>query len=77
MKRLIREKVFEKLLSENTTKTTRCLIEEIIKLSETDINPVSLFRTLHHTRYHLQVIQVENGVTAEMGKKCGRTATRY
>lgn len=44
------------------------LIEEIINLSETDKNPISLFRTLHHARFHLQAIKVENGLTVEMGK---------
>lgn len=73
MKRLIGKETFGMLLSENTTEATTSLIEEIINLSETDKNPISLFRTLHHTRFHLQAIKVENGLTAEMGKKMCRS----
>lgn len=77
MKRIIGQKVFEMLLSEKTTEATNSLIQEIIQLSEIDTNPAFLFRTLHHTKYHLQIIKADNNLTVEMGKKCIRTALCY
>ena len=58
------------LLSENTTKATACLIREILKLVETEKKLEALFRTLHYTRFQLQIIHARTGLTVEMGGKC-------
>ena len=58
------------LLSENTSKATACLIREILKLVETERNLDSLFRTLHYTRFQLQIIHASPALTVEMGEKC-------
>ena len=57
------------LLSENTTKATACLIREILKLVETEKKLEALFRTLHFTRFQLQIINARTGLTVEMGEK--------
>ena len=56
------------LLSENTTKATACLIREILKLVATERKVCSLFRTLHYTRFQLQIIHASTGLTVEMGE---------
>ena len=43
-------------------------IEDVIRLSETEKDPQSLFRTLCYTRFHLQIINQKDGLTTEMGK---------
>ena len=58
------------LLSENTSKATACLIRKILKLVETERNLDSLFRTLHYTRFQLQIIHASTALTVEKGKKC-------
>lgn len=57
------------LLSENTTKATACLIREILKLVETEKKLEALFRTLHYTRFQLQIIHASPALTVEMGEK--------
>lgn len=56
------------LLSENTTKATACLIREILKLVETEKKLEALFRTLHYTRFQLQIIHASPALTVEMGE---------
>ena len=58
------------LLSENTTKATACLIREILNVVETEKKLEALFRTLHYTRFQLQIIHARTGLTVEMGEKC-------
>ena len=70
MKRLVKKNSFKMLLSENTTKATACLIREILKLVETEKKLEALFRTLHYTRFQLQIIHARTGLTVEMGEKC-------
>ena len=79
MKRLIRTTAFEQLISNDLTAIqTRAvcdsIIEDVIRLSETEKDSKSLFRTLCYTRFHLQTIYENSGLTMEMGKKCIRTA---
>ena len=73
MKRLVKKNSFKMLLSENTTKATACLIREILKLVETEKKLEALFRTLHYTRFQLQIIHASPALTVEMGEKCVRT----
>lgn len=82
MKRLIQTIAFEQLISNDLTAIqmrTVCdsFIKDVIKLSETERNPQSLFRTLCNTRFHLQTIYEKSGLTTEMGKKCIRAAIRH
>lgn len=56
------------LLSENTTKATACLIREILKLVETEKKLEALFRTLHYTRFQLQIIHASPALRVEMGE---------
>lgn len=62
------------LSSDKSTETTDNLIREITELGDGEENLVSLFRTLNLTRFHLQTISEKTGITAEMGKKCGRSS---
>lgn len=80
MKRIIQTTAFEQLTSNDLTAIQMravCdnFIEDVIRLSETERNPQSLFRTLCYTRFHLQAVCKEDGLTTGMGKKCIRTAT--
>ena len=68
MKRLVKKNSFKILLFENTTKATACLIREILKLVATERKVCSLFRTLHYTRFQLQIIHASTGLTVEMGE---------
>ena len=82
IKRLIQTTTFEQLISSDLTATqTRAvcdsLIENVIRLSDTEKDPQSLFRTLCYTRFHLQTICEKSGLTTEMGKKCIRAAIRH
>lgn len=75
MKRLIQTTAFEQLSSNDLVAIqtrTACdrFIEDVIRLSETEKDPQSLFRTLCYTRFHLQAIRKKNGLTVGMGKKC-------
>ena len=80
MKRLIQTTAFEQLSSNDLVAIqtrTACdrFIEDVIRLSETERNPQSLFRTLCYTRFHLQAVCKKNGLTTGMGKKCIRTTS--
>lgn len=75
MKRLIQTSFFEVLSSQNPTESqvrmaTECFWEEIIALSVSDTDCVSLFRTLRYTRFHLDNLSKKFGTTTIMGKKC-------
>ena len=79
MKRLIQTSFFEVLSSQNPTESqvrmaTECFWEEIIALSVSDTDCVSLFRTLRYTRFHLESMTETSGIPTEMGKKCIRAA---
>lgn len=82
MKRLIQTTAFEQLISNDLTAIQMravcdSFIEDVIRLSETEKEARSLFRTLCNTRFHLQTIYERSGLTTEMGKKCIRTVIRH
>lgn len=75
MKRLIQTTAFEQLASNDLTAipiraVCNNFIEDVIRLSETEKDLQSLFRTLCYTRFHLQTIYEKDGLTTEMGEKC-------
>lgn len=82
MKRLIQTTAFEQLILNDLTAIQMravcdSFIKDVIRLSETEKEPRSLFRTLCYTRFHLQTICEKSGLTTEMGKKCIRAAIRH
>lgn len=75
MKRLIQTTAFEQLASNDLTAipiraVCNNFIEDVIRLSKTEKDLQSLFRTLCYTRFHLQTIYEKDGLTTEMEKKC-------
>ena len=79
MKRLIQTTAFEQIASNDLTAIpirVVCdnFIEDVVRLSETEKDPRTLFRTLCYTRFRLQTIYEKYGLAMDMGKKCIRVA---
>lgn len=75
MNRLIQTSSFEVLSSGDSTESqvrtaTKCLLNEIVALSVSEANCISLFRILHYTRFHLQTMAENSDARTEKGKKC-------
>lgn len=82
MNRLIQTSSFEVLSSGDSTESqirlaTQSLLNEIVALSISEANCISLFRILHYTRFHLRTMEENPDVRTEKGKKCIRTALCY
>lgn len=85
MKRLTQTSIF-KMVKSTQKEAFTCIeldaamdefITYLIKLSDAESDYISLFRTLHYTKHHLNSLLKENIPCCEVKKKCSDINTNY